>query len=72
MKKGMPKYLTTTQAGRLLGVSTFSIQRWFNQGHLTGPHLPGGKRWITVESFLAFAKKHEFEIDPADIRTTRD
>jgi predicted site-specific integrase-resolvase len=72
MKKGKPKYLSPLEVARLLEVSTFSIQRWFDEGLFEGPTLPGGKRRITVESFLAFAKKHNFEIDPAEIRAARD
>jgi len=72
MKTNKPKYLSSLEAARLLEVSSFSIQRWFDQGLFKGPTLPGGKRRITVESFLAFAKKHNFEIDPAEIRPARD
>ncbi len=68
----MPKYLSTLEAARLLEVSTFSIQRWFDLGLFTGPHLPGGKRRITLDSFLAFAKKHGYELNPSEIRATRD
>ena len=71
MKKGKPKYLSTLEVARLLEVSTFSIQRWFDGGLLKGPTMPGGTRLITMESFLAFVKKHNYKIDPEEIRPTR-
>jgi predicted site-specific integrase-resolvase len=72
MKKGTPKYLSTVEVARLLEVSTFSIQQWFDRGLFEGPTLPGGKRRITMESFLAFVKKHDYSIDPAEIPAARD
>lgn len=42
----------------MLGVSTFSVQRWFDEGLLSGARLPGGKRRITAESLRRFMAEH--------------
>jgi len=52
------KYLSTKTAARLLNVSIFSVQRWFDAGLLTGSQLPGGRRRITASSLDLFMKKH--------------
>jgi len=51
-------YVSTIAAARLCGVSVFSIQRWFDEGLLTGAKLPGGRRRIDAKSLDAFIKKH--------------
>lgn len=50
--------VSTMKAARMCGVSVFSIQRWFDQGILTGSTLPGGRRRISSTSLETFMKKH--------------
>ena len=50
--------VSTMQAARMCGVSTFSVQRWFDQGMLQGTTLPGGRRRISGASLERFMKKH--------------
>jgi len=52
------QYVTTRAAARLCGVSIFSIQRWFDEGLLTGSTLPGGRRRISVPSINQFMRRH--------------
>jgi excisionase family DNA binding protein len=52
------QYISTLEAAKMCGVSTFSIQRWFDEGILIGARLPGGKRKITAESLKRFMKEH--------------
>ena len=52
------QYISTLEAARMCGVSTFSIQRWFDERRLVGARLPGGKRRIEAESLKAFMVKH--------------
>ena len=52
------QYISTLDAAKLCGVSTFSIQRWFDEGLLIGARLPGGKRKITAESLKRFMQEH--------------
>jgi len=57
--------ISTLQAARMCGVSVFSIQRWFDDGLLTGGTLPGGRRRIAMTSLEAFMKKHVITAAPA-------
>ena len=52
------QYVSTLEAARICGVSTFSIQRWFDEGLLVGARLPGGKRKIMVDSLKRFMQEH--------------
>jgi len=52
------QYVSTLEAARICGVSTFSIQRWFDEGLLIGARLPGGKRKIQIESLKRFMQEH--------------
>jgi excisionase family DNA binding protein len=51
-------YVSTLTAARLCGVSVFSIQRWFDDGLLTGATLPGGRRRISESSLEQFMRRH--------------
>jgi excisionase family DNA binding protein len=53
-----PQHVSTLEAARILGVSTFSVQRWFDEGLLSGARLPGGKRRIAAESLRRFMQEH--------------
>ena len=52
------QYISTIDAAKMCGVSTFSIQRWFDDGILTGAKLPGGKRKISADSLKRFMQEH--------------
>jgi PleD family two-component response regulator len=52
------QYISTLDAAKLCGVSTFSIQRWFDEGLLIGARLPGGKRKISADSLKRFMAGH--------------
>jgi len=52
------QHVSTLEAARILGVSTFSVQRWFDEGLLSGARLPGGKRRIAAESLRRFMAEH--------------
>ena len=52
------QYISTLEAAKLCGVSTFSVQRWFDEGLLVGARLPGGKRKIAAESLRRFMQEH--------------
>jgi len=52
------QHVSTLEAARILGVSTFSVQRWFDEGLLSGARLPGGKRRIAAESLRRFMQEH--------------
>lgn len=52
------QYVSTLEAAKICGVSTFSIQRWFDEGLLVGARLPGGKRRIEAESLKRFMAEH--------------
>jgi len=54
----MEQYVSTLEAARICGVSTFSIQRWFDEGLLVGARLPGGKRRIEADSLKRFMAEH--------------
>jgi excisionase family DNA binding protein len=52
------QYISTLEAAKLCGVSTFSVQRWFDEGLLVGARLPGGKRKISADSLKRFMQEH--------------
>ena len=52
------QYISSIDAAKMCGVSTFSIQRWFDEGRLIGARLPGGRRKIAAESLKRFMKEH--------------
>lgn len=58
VKDRTAQYVSTLEAARICGVSTFSIQRWFDEGLLVGARLPGGKRRIEAESLRRFMAEH--------------
>lgn len=51
-------YVSTLDAAAMLGVSIFSVQRWFDEGLLKGGRLPGGKRRILSSSLNRFMQEH--------------
>ena len=64
-------YLTTREAGRLLGTGYRSVQEWFDKGLLVGIKSPGGHRRISRESVSAFMKQHHLPLSHGGRRSTR-
>jgi len=62
------RYISTKVAARLINVSIFSVQRWFDAGLLTGSQLPGGRRRIALDSLDRFMKKHSLIPQPLEGR----
>ncbi len=58
VKERIAQYVSTLEAAKICGVSTFSIQRWFDEGLLVGARLPGGKRRIEADSLRRFMAEH--------------
>lgn len=54
MKSGNT-YLTTSQVGKLFGVSKVTILRWIDKGYIKSFRLPSGANRIYVEDIRAFA-----------------
>ena len=54
-KTELPKYLTTTQAGRRLGVSRQTILNWVGKGMLPGVRI-GRRTMIPASAFRGFEK----------------
>jgi excisionase family DNA binding protein len=65
------QYISTLEAARLCGVSTFSVQRWFDEGLLKGARLPGGKRKIEAESLKRFMQEHGLLPSASAVREKR-
>ena len=59
------RHLTTTQAGRVCGVSCRTICKWCNRNFLKHHVLPGsgGYRRILVEDLKAFCEAHQIQPD---------
>lgn len=55
-------YISTLQAAALIGVSTLSVQRWFDAGLLSGAKLPGGKRMIAADKMQEFLDKQGIKV----------
>jgi excisionase family DNA binding protein len=59
-----PRYLTTTEIGRRLGVSRQTVVNWIKQGVLTGVRLGG--RWMIPATVLARFEQLERVLDQLD------
>ena len=46
----LPRFLTLADAADRLGVSVFTVRRWFDSGKLDGFRTPGNQRRVTLES----------------------
>lgn len=71
-----PKYYTTQQVAKLLGVSVPTVVNWVKQGRLDAHRTPGGHRRITPESLSVFARRFSYPLpfettDPAESAITR-
>jgi len=59
-----PKYYTTFQASKLLGVSLATVVNWTKAGLLAAHRTPGGHRRIAEEDLVVFAKAYKMPLDP--------
>ena len=58
-----PKYYTTFQAAKQLGVSLATVVNWINAGLLTAHRTVGGHRRIAAEDLATFARSYQMPID---------
>jgi excisionase family DNA binding protein len=58
-----PKYYTTFQAAKQLGVSLATVVNWINAGLLTAHRTVGGHRRIAAEDLAVFARSYNMPID---------
>lgn len=58
-----PQWLTTGQAGRLIGVSDDTIVRYIRQGGIKATRTPGGRYRINRTDLIRFLKKYKFEVE---------
>lgn len=59
---GPPKYYTTFQAAKLLGVSLATVVNWTKEGLLPAHKTPGGHRRIAAPDLLAFARAYNIPV----------
>lgn len=55
-------YVSTLQVAAMMGVSTLSVQRWFDAGLMAGARLPGGKRMIETAKLKEFFEKQGIKL----------
>lgn len=58
-----PKYYTTFQAAKQLGVSLATVVNWINAGLLTAHRTVGGHRRIAAEDLAVFARSYNMPMD---------
>ena len=46
MRTEQPKYFSTVQAARVLGVATDTVREWCNSGKIEAVKMPGGARSV--------------------------
>ena len=57
-----PKYFTTFQVAKHLGVATATVVNWVNSGRLAAHRTPGGHRRIARTVLIAFAREHDYPL----------
>ena len=55
----MPEYLSPTEAAAEIGVSTETVRRWIDAGHLEAWRTPGGHRKIERGALARFLFERE-------------
>lgn len=58
--------LSPSEAGRLLGVSARTVQRWIDAGGIPAFKTLGGHRRILRDDLLSFARRHAIPVPPAE------
>lgn len=59
-----PKYYTTYQVAKFLGVSLPTVVNWVNNDLLPAHRTPGGHRRIARSDIIAFARAHDYPVSP--------
>jgi len=57
-----PKYYTTFQVAKYLGVSLPTVVNWVKSGLLDAHRTPGGHRRIAHNDVIAFAREHNYPL----------
>ncbi len=57
-----PKYYTTYQVAKYLGVSLPTVVNWVNSGLLAAHRTPGGHRRIAGNDIIVFAREHNYPL----------
>jgi len=61
------EYISTKEAGKMLGISRSTAMRYFETGILTGKKHPlTNWRYISRESVLSLMKKHGIKVEGWD------
>ena len=60
-----PRYFTTFQVAKFLGVSTTTVVNWVNSGLLTAHRTPGGHRRMRSEDVVVFARAYNYPVPPS-------
>ncbi len=68
---GSDDYLTTAEAGALLGVSPPTVISWVKRGELPAHTTPGGHRRISRAELLAFAAQRGLRAPPTPAAAPR-
>lgn len=59
-------YLTTQEVARYCQVSSVTVGKWIDAGHLRGHRTPGGHRRVARDDLVAFMRSREIPL-PADL-----
>ena len=58
------EYISTREAGKILGISLSSVARYFDKGILTGEKNPiTNWRYVSRKSLLSLMKKHGMKVE---------
>ena len=61
------EYISTREAGEILGISLSSVARYFDKGILTGKKNPiTNWRYVSRKSLLSLMKKHGMKVEDWD------
>jgi len=70
-----PRYYTTQQIAKMLGVSVPTVVNWVKQARLEAHKTPGGHRRISQEALEAFASTYAYPLPtgngPPQVATTK-
>ena len=59
---GQPRFYTTQQIAKMLGVSVPTVVNWVKQGRLSAHKTPGGHRRISREALEQFASAYAYPL----------
>lgn len=68
LPRGLPlRYLTTQEVARYCHVSSVTVGKWIDAGHLRGHRTPGGHRRVTRSDLVAFMRTRNMPV-PLDLQ----